>query len=92
MLSAYTECVKKPNNINRRVLFAGMLAVPIARPIDSAAAPYERAQCEPQVTIEKMASELAGLMAEVHGGEWRFKVAPDDGYLVMSRHPPRTRS
>lgn len=43
------------------------------------------APIDPIVKIKKKASDLALLMALVHGGDWRVMISPDDGFVLVSR-------
>ena len=40
---------------------------------------------DPRMKIKRLMAEAATLSALVHGGEWRVEVAPEKGFLLVSR-------
>lgn len=40
---------------------------------------------DPQMRIKRLIAEAAVLIALVHGGEWRTEIAPEKGFLLVSR-------
>ena len=69
MLTAHTEDPVISNNINRRVLFAGVLSIPMAAPAQASIDPYERVRLD--------ATALAQSLQILHGGTWSTDVDHD---------------
>lgn len=80
LLSAYTESVKKPNNINRRVLFAGFLAAPTAASATPSVDPIEQ--------VRRDGDALARSLAALRGGEWTVQFG---GTFALIRQEPVVR-
>lgn len=80
MLDENTEDLNKPNNINRRVLFAGVLAVPLAAPARASTDLYEQ--------VERDAAALAGSMRAIQGGDWGILISYERGFVSVSRSLP----
>lgn len=81
MLSACSENRVKPNNINRRVLFAGFLAVPVVANAAPSAAPIEQVRSD--------AEALARSLAAAQGGEWSVQL--DEDFALIHRTLPARR-
>lgn len=80
MLSACNESRVKPNNINRRVLFAGFLAAPVV----ASAAPL----VDPIDQVRRDADALARSLAVAQGGEWTVQFG---GTFALIRQEPVAR-
>lgn len=44
---------------------------------------------DPHMKIKRLTAEIAVMMALIHGGDWKVEIAPEDGFLVVCRRPPR---
>lgn len=47
---------------------------------------------DPYMMIKKKIADLAYLMALVHGGDWKVRIDPIEGLLMIVRRAPRRRS
>ncbi len=45
---------------------------------------------DPHMRIKRLLAEIAILMALIHGGDWRVEIAPEKGFLLVSRRERRS--
>lgn len=76
MTEMYTEDIGA-GLVNRRAVFAGLLALPVASPA--------QADRDAAVKIRLVADALAISMQELHGGQWRVHIDHDAGLVAISK-------